>query len=107
METIHLEFPKKDGILLTKKGLMKVNYYKELVVVKPLGKSKASLDLLRSYLRQKLMRELKLDQLNHRQQTESMSNSEEGSSPESRGRSLLARVRAGVVDVADEHGDLI
>ena len=74
METIHLEFPKKDGILLTKKGLMKVNYYKELVVVKPLTKSKSSLDLLRNYLKQKLMRELKLDQLNHRQPTESISN---------------------------------
>ena len=74
METIHLEFPQKDGILLTKKGLMQVNYYKELVVVKPLSRNKENLDLLRNYLREKLMRELKSDHLNHHQQTESTSN---------------------------------
>ena len=80
MKKIHLEFPKEDGILLTKKGLMRVNYYKELVVVKPLTKSPTNLALLRNYLREKLMRELRSDHHSRHQPTTSTSPSEGDSS---------------------------
>jgi len=58
---IHLEIQTTDGILLTKKGLMKVTHLKELTVIKPLKKDSKNQNILRDYLKEKLTRELRSD----------------------------------------------
>lgn len=58
---IHLDFPKQDGILMTKKGLMQISYFKELVVAKPLPKTEENNKRLKEFLRERLMTELVKD----------------------------------------------
>jgi hypothetical protein len=58
---IHLDFPKQDGILLTKKGLMQISYFKELVVAKPLPKTEENNKQLKEFLQERLMTELVKD----------------------------------------------
>lgn len=81
MSEIYLEFPKEDGILLTKKGLMQVVHLKELVVVRPLSKSQQTSRILLNFLKRRLMKELQENHLRHKTTSSSTTDPQSSSAP--------------------------